>query len=597
MKRLLTFIPLTLFFICLTVAQAIPPKREFRAVWIASVTNLDWPSARALSPSSQRAQYISLLDQLKPIGINVVVVQIRPECDALYPSSIEPWSYWFTGTQGLAPNPFYDPLQFMIEETHKRGMEFHAWFNPYRAVKTVGAYQQSTSHVSVVHPEWLLYYPDKTSPKEELLDPGNPNVRKYVINVIVDVVRRYDIDGVHWDDYFYSYSGTTNQDSASWVNYHGDFTDKPSWRRFNVNELVRKVHDSITVIKPWVKFGISPFGIWKSGVPAGITGLNAYDELYDDPVTWMSEKWLDYLTPQLYWAFGGGQDYGKLMPWWATVMNGRHLYPGQAAYRIGDASNWGSSELPNQIRLNRAVLSSPGSVFFRAKVGVIDNEKGFADTLRNFLYRYPALIPRMPWKDSLPPLPPSNLTVTGNLTTATLHWQKPAPAADGDTARYFVVYRAVNDTIDMNDPRTIRFLSLNDTTQFVDPISPNVQYNYLVTAFDRLHNESVPVKAGYIIMGAGESIAALPYEYRLDQNYPNPFNPTTTISYTLKQTNATTLKVYDVLGRELATLVDGIMQQGNHSLTFSGEQLSSGVYFYRIISGSFIETKKMILQK
>jgi hypothetical protein len=203
----------------------------------------------------------------------------------------------------------------------------------------------------------------------------------------------------------------------------------------------------------------------------------------------------------------------------------------------------------------------------------------------------------MPWKDSLPPFPPSNLTVTGNLSTATLHWQKPAPAADGDTAKYFVIYRAVNDTVDTNDPRTIRFLSLNDTTQFVDPISPNFQYNYIVTAVDRLHNESAPTKIGYIVTGVGERIAALPYEYRLDQNYPNPFNPRTTISFTLKQTGGTTLKVYDLLGREVATLVDGVTSTGNHSITFSGEQLSSGVYFYRVISGSFVETKKMILQK
>jgi uncharacterized lipoprotein YddW (UPF0748 family) len=591
MKRILTFFALILFFVCLGAAQAIPPKREFRAVWIASVTNLDWPSTRFLSPSSQRAEYTSLLDKLKPLGINVVVVQIRPECDALYQSSIEPWSYWLTGGQGSPPNPLYDPLQFMIDETHKRGMEFHAWFNPYRAVKTVGAYTITATHVSRTHPEWILDYTT-----EKLLDPGNPAVRAYVTNVMVDVIRRYDIDGVHWDDYFYSYNGTTNQDDSSWTKYRGSFTDKGAWRRDNVNQLVKAVHDSIQIIKPDVKFGISPFGIWKSGVPSGISGLDAYNVLYGDAVMWMSQLWLDYLTPQLYWKFGGGQDYGKLMPWWYSQINGRHLYPGHAAYQI-TGGNWSSSELPNQVRLNRSVLPSPGSVFFRAKVGILDNEKGFADTLKNFLYKYPALIPTMPWKDSISPLPPMNLTATGNLTLVTLRWQKPGPAPDGDTAKYFVVYRAVNDTVNMNDPRMIRFISVNDTTQFVDSLSPNFQYNYVVTSFDRLHNESALAKVTYLTTGVGENIAALPHEYHLDQNYPNPFNPRTTISFTLKQTGVTTLKVYDLLGREVATLVDGVTSIGNHSITFSGEQLSSGVYFYRVISGPFVETKKMILQK
>ena len=284
------------------------------------------------------------------------------------------------------------------------------------------------------------------------------------------------------------------------------------------------------------------------------------------------------------------------MPWWYSQINEHHLYPGHAAYQI-NGGNWSASELPNQIRLNRSVLSSPGSVFFRAKVGVLDNEKGFADSLKNFLYKYPALIPAMPWKDSIPPLPPTDLTATGNTSSVTLKLQKPAPAADGDTARYFVVYRAVSDTVNANDPRTIRFISTNDTTQFVDAITPNTQYNYVVTAVDRLHNESVATKVGYIVTGVGESITALPYDYRLEQNYPNPFNPTTTITFTLKRAGSTTLKVYDLLGREVRTLADGELQAGTHSLSFSGAELASGVYFYRIISGTFVETKKMVLQK
>ena len=597
MKRTLQLFTLSLaLFVQSADAQTIPPKREFRAVWIASVANLDWPSSAFLSPSSQRAEYISLLDKLKPLGFNAVIVQIRPECDALYASSIDPWSYWLTGGQGSAPNPLYDPLQFMVDETHKRGMEFHAWFNPYRAVKTVGAYTNTASHISKVHPEWLLLYPNSTSPTEKDLDPGIPAVRAYVTGVIVDVVRRYDIDAVHWDDYFYSYSPTTTQDDSSWAKYKGSFTDRGNWRRDNVNQLVKAVHDSIQAIKPYVKFGISPFGIWKSGVPAGITGLDSYSQLYCDAPTWMAQGWLDYLTPQLYWKITGSQDYSKLMPWWASQMYGRHLYPGHASYQINGAG-WSSSEIPNQIRLNRSTLASPGSVFFRAKVGVIDNEKGFADSLKNFLYAYPALIPAMPWKDSIPPLPPKNLTATGTASSVTLKWQKSAPASDGDTAKYFVVYRAISDSVNMGDPRLIRYISATDTTQFIDAISPGIQYNFVVTAVDRLHNESIAAKVGYMILGVGEKIASSPYEYKLDQNYPNPFNPTTTITFTLRQSDATTLKIYDVLGREVATLVDGVVSSGHHSVSFTGEQFASGVYFYRIVSGSFVETKKMILQK
>lgn len=601
MNRILQLFALLVFLVCLANAQVIPPKREFRAVWIASVANLDWPSTRFLSPSSQRAEYTSLLDRLKPLGINAVVMQIRPECDALYQSSIEPWSYWLTGGQGSPPNPLYDPLQFMIDETHKRGMEFHAWFNPFRAVKTVGQYTITATHISKVHPEWLMAYGSL-----RILDPGLPMVREYVTRVILDVVRRYDIEGVHFDDYFYE-NGTTNQDSATYANYKNGFNNIGDWRRNNVNTLVGMVYDSIQSVKPYVKFGISPRGIWKNSVANGGAGTNGGQSYYDifcDPIQWLSVKKVDYVAPQVYWSMSYSiARYDLLAPWWGAHANGRHILIGQAAYRInttstGEPTNWLSpSEMPNQIRLNRQYVSIKGSIFFRANQGITDNRLGFTDSLKNNFYKYPALIPTMPWKDSLPPLPPSNLTVIGNLTTATLHWQKPGPAADGDTARYFVVYRAVNDTIDMNDPRTVRFLSLNDTTQFADPISPNVQYNYVVTAFDRLHNESAPTKIGYIVTGVGEGIAALPYEYRLDQNYPNPFNPRTTISFTLQQTGVTTLKVYDLLGREVATLVDGVTSIGNHSISFSGEQLSSGVYFYRVNSGSFVATKKMILQK
>lgn len=601
MKRFLLLLTSVFAILPIAGAQSIPPKREFRAVWIASVSNLDWPSNRFLSPSSQRAEYIALLDSLRPLGINAVVVQIRPECDALYPSPYEPWSYWLTGGQGSAPNPLYDPLQFMIDETHKRGMEFHAWFNPYRAVKTVGQYTITATHISRVHPEWLMAYGSL-----RILDPGLPMVREYVTSVILDVVRRYNIDGVHFDDYFYE-NNTTNQDSVTYANYKNGFSNIGDWRRNNVNTFVRMVYDSIQLVKPQVKFGIAPRGIWKNSIAEGGAGTNggqSYYDIYCDPIQWLSVKKVDYVAPEVYWSMSYSiARYDLLAPWWAAHANGRHIFIGQAAYRInttstGEPTNWLSpSEMPNQLRLNRKNTNIKGSIFFRATQGITDKRLGFSDSLKNDFYNFPALIPAMPWKDSVPPLPPANLTVAGNLTSVTLQWQKPAPANDGDTAKYFVVYRAVGDTVNVDDPRQIRLISVNDTTRFVDSVSANILYNYAVTAVDRLHNESVLAKASYMITGVSENIVWSPLEYRLDQNYPNPFNPATTITFTLKRTGPTTLMVYDVLGREVATLVDGELQAGNHSINFSGGQLASGVYFYRVISGSFAETKKMILQK
>jgi len=242
-------------------SQTIPPKREFRSVWIATVTNIDWPSSKTLSPSAQRTEYINILNKHKLNGLNAVVTQIRPSCDAFYQSPFEPWSEWLSGTQGVAPNPFYDPLIFMIDETHKRGMEFHAWFNPYRAVVNKNSSSVSSSHVSVVHPDWIREFGNL-----KLLDPGLPQVREYVAKVIMDVVRRYDIDGVHFDDYFYPYpqTGVVFQDSATFSNYPNGFTNKEDWRRNNVNLLIKALSDSIKAVKPHVKFGISPFAIWKN---------------------------------------------------------------------------------------------------------------------------------------------------------------------------------------------------------------------------------------------------------------------------------------------------------------------------------------------
>ncbi|MCW8850979.1 MAG: family 10 glycosylhydrolase, partial [Melioribacteraceae bacterium] len=369
-----------LFFLVLFVqfnfSQSITSKREFRGAWVATVINLDWPSSNSLSTESQKLELIELFDKIEKTNLNAVIFQIRTECDAFYNSSYDPWSYWLTGKQGKAPNPFYDPLEFAIELAHERGMELHAWFNPYRVERQADNYETAANHVTNLHPDWVLRIGNI-----RFLDPGLPAVREYVTNVVMDVVTRYDVDGVHFDDYFYPYppDEISTQDLNTYNTYPRGFFDIKDWRRDNINELLRSINSSIKNVKPHVKFGMSPFGIYKNGVPTGISGLDAYNTIYCDPVKWMDEKIIDYLTPQLYWSFGGGQDYGKLLPWWAQQVNGRHLYPGQALYRAG---LFEPNEIPRQIRLNRQTDNVYGSILFRAQ-NLFGNANGVTDSLNN----------------------------------------------------------------------------------------------------------------------------------------------------------------------------------------------------------------------
>ncbi|MDZ7288582.1 MAG: family 10 glycosylhydrolase [candidate division KSB1 bacterium] len=515
MKKQLRFIFLLSLLISIhALAGSTPPKREFRGAWIATVTNLDWPSSPNLTPEAQRNELICLLDELQASGVNAVVFQIRPECDAFYASSFEPWSYYLTGIQGQAPVPFYDPLEFATAEAHKRGMELHAWFNPYRAVRAVGSYPVDAKHVSVKHPDWVI-----TMGTYKFLDPGIPMVRDYVNNVIMDVVRRYDIDGVHMDDYFYPYppNQITNQDDKTFATYSRGFTNRDDWRRDNVNLLIKMVHDSIQVVKPHVKFGMSPFGIWKNGVPPGITGLDAYSTIYCDAVAWLNQQIIDYLTPQLYWPFGGGQDYGKLLPWWAAQTKGRHLYPGQAVYRI---SSWTAGEMPRQIRLNRNTPNVYGSIFFRA-LSLRDNPLGFVDSLKADYYRHPSLFPIMAWKDSVPPNFPQNLRYErlAGTGTAGLRWDLPATAADGDSASRYVVYRFATSSVsksDLDDPSKIVSVIGGRIAMPKTPPAGSGPAYYVVTALDRNANESA-MSSVLLVSPPATPLLASPANGALDQ--------------------------------------------------------------------------------
>ncbi|APF17037.1 protein of unknown function DUF187 [Caldithrix abyssi DSM 13497] len=495
--KVLTVISLSvlIFYQCV-MALSNPPKREFRAAWIASVANIDWPSGAGQSPAKQKNDLIAMLDELQEAGLNAVLLQIRPECDALYNSNYEPWSYWLTGRQGRAPDPYYDPLQFAIEEAHKRGMELHAWFNPFRAEKTIGAYSLASNHVVVQHPDWILSFTE-TDSKLRILNPGIPAVRQHITNVIMDVVNRYDVDGVHFDDYFYPYPpnqiSNTNKDYQTFLTYkHGDASDNNinDWRRENINLLMKMVHDSIQAVKPWVKFGVSPFGIYKNGVPYGIVGMDAYSVIYCDPLAWLDDGSVDYLTPQLYWKIGGSQDFSKLLTWWAdqTYSRGRHLYPGHIF-----GSSFSVNELPNQLGLVRNNGKALGDIYFSAKhFGY--NTLDFANKVKNDYYRFPALVPQMDWKDLTPPEPPVAFYFTQAEADEPFRFQWQAPIASGiDSVIRFAVYRFEQQPSGQTPPTESSYIYKIVGGQEFFPAYRGENYPevfFALTAIDRNGNES-----------------------------------------------------------------------------------------------------------
>ena len=478
--------------LAVSVLHAQSPKREFRAAWIASVSNIDWPSKPGLPAIEQQQQFIARLDQLKALGCNAVIVQIRPCADALYDSKIEPWSNYLSGRQGEAPFPYYDPLIFMIAETHKRNMEFHAWFNPYRALMDSKQHAPSPKHITRTHPEWIVNYGGQS-----IIDPGIPEARQYVIDVITDVVKRYDIDAVHLDDYFYPYRVAHSEfgDGKSYAKY-GQGANRDDWRRNNVSLFISLLNTNIKHIKPYVKLGVSPFGIWRNADkdPEGSNtkgGQTNYDDLYADVVLWMQKGWVDYLLPQLYWEHTShAAPFSVLMPWWYGHCYKRHVYYGLAPYRMVTAKSgaWvGVKELMWQLRDIRGQCPNSGYAFFSA--ASFDKVKApLKDSLKYGFNKYPALVPPMDWLDSIPPAPPVvAMEVTGH--TATLKWKENNPQKE--PLRY-VVYRFVNGE-PVNLERNDRILSIQQGTEYVDPdIEKYKSCSYLVTALDRLWNESKP---------------------------------------------------------------------------------------------------------
>ncbi|MCC6762518.1 MAG: family 10 glycosylhydrolase [Chitinophagaceae bacterium] len=394
--------------VCAFCSQGFAQQPEFRAAWIATVENIDWPSKKGLSTEEQKREFINILDMHRRNGMNAIVMQIRPVADAFYPNPYEPWSEYLTGKQGQAPSPYYDPLQFMIEETHKRGMEFHAWLNPYRAVFNIARSSVAPNHPTKVHPEWFVDYGDATVVKR-YYNPGLPEVQNYLTDIIRDLVKRYDVDGIHFDDYFYPYriAGKEFPDAKTFQQY-GKGMNKDQWRRSNVDSIIVKLHKVIREEKPWVKFGISPFGVWrnKSQDPNGSNtqaGQTNYDDLYADILLWLRKGWIDYVVPQLYWEIGHDKaDYTTLIEWWSANSFGRHCYIGLAPYRANSNTAWkDKSQLPRQIQLSRTTPNIQGQVYFSSK-SFNNNPNGWNDSLRNNYYKVQVPTPPMPWLPKKP---------------------------------------------------------------------------------------------------------------------------------------------------------------------------------------------------
>jgi uncharacterized lipoprotein YddW (UPF0748 family) len=491
------------------------PKREFRGVWIANVMNLDFPTSAKLSTAQQQKEFIAILDQHQKSKINAVIVQIRPSADALYFSAAELWSEWLTGKQGQMPTPFYDPLAFMIEETHKRGMEFHAWLNPYRAVADTAKLKNlHENHITKQKPTWFIDYG-----KNRIFDPAIPEVREYIANIVADIVRRYDVDGIHFDDYFYPYPIANQEfnDQKSFEKYNKApnmvFQNKADWRRNNTNLLIEKVSNTIKNIKPYIKFGISPFPVWRNKQQDAngsntTGGLTSYDHLFADIRLWLSKGWIDYIAPQNYFSHHAEKvPYRTLTEWWTKNTFGKHLYIGHAVYKLNgkEDSKWtDKAEIQQQVNFNRQQNNLHGSIYYSSTY-ITTNFEGFRDTLQQTLNKHFALVPPMLWKDNIAPNPPKNIEAFIAKNGILLHWQptyegqKNGKLSERNTEKpcYYVIYRfREGEVIDIENPAKIVGIHRKEDNFFIDTtLQGSGEYIYTITAVDRLHNESIASSA------------------------------------------------------------------------------------------------------
>lgn len=417
------------------------PLREFRGAWIATVANIDWPSRSGLSAAQQQGELRALVRGFAQTNLNAVVLQVRPAADALYRSSIEPWSRYLTGTQGVDPG--YDPLQLAVDEAHGAGMELHAWFNPFRAGNASDTARFAASHVWNARRDLARVYGSQI-----WMDPGDPEVQDRTIAVILDVVRRYDVDAIHLDDYFYPYleRDAANRiidfpDSATYARYNPRGLTRADWRRDNIDRFVERLYREVHAVKPVVRVGLSPFGIWRPGNPAGITGLDAYTEIYADSKRWLNNGWMDYFAPQLYWSIAApAQSYTALLAWWSSQnLLHRHLWPGNASYRVNDGttSAFAPVEISNQVTATRAA-GAGGNIFYNT-TSLFARSSEVSRQLVGTVYPTGAVPPSTPWLDATAPARPTVTVSEGTAVPGARVWSVRLAPAAGEPTRWWVV--------------------------------------------------------------------------------------------------------------------------------------------------------------
>ena len=476
-----------------------PVAQEFRASWVAAVANIDWPSRPGLPAAQQRTELLAILDQAAAMRQNAIILHVRTAADALYRSPHEPWSEYLTGQQGLAPEPAYDPLAFAVKEAHDRGLELHAWFNPFRAFHP----SSRTADTALTH---VTQSDRLASPRyggHRWMDPGDPRVRAHSLRVIADVVRRYDVDGVHIDDYFYPYRERDSAgveipfpDSATYAAYvrRGGTLGREDWRRNNVDVFVRDLYRRVKAVKPHVKVGVSPFGIWRPGNPEPICCFDPYVQIYADSRKWLRNGWLDYFTPQLYWAVDSArQSYPVLLRWWAEQnVKQRHLWPGMFTSKVGAVAarpteTWTIGEIERQIAATRAQAGATGHVHFSMRAFMRPGADSLARRLTEATYAEPALVPSTPWLDSVPPRAPTARLVADTLTGG----RRVVLAPGGRTAVWLWAVQELRDgewtTRILPGAQRSTAVTRNGLERMPDAV--------WVRAVDRTGNQSRPVRA------------------------------------------------------------------------------------------------------